>query len=76
MNVELRTRVLSAVAAEESPTRAAVKRRNMFLSMVAAASGFAAFVIVAVFMSEGQLLRLGGDVACSSTWNDRSGWSC
>lgn len=63
MNAELRARVLSAAAAEESPTRAQVTRRNMFLSMVAAASGFAAFVVFAVFMSEGEMVRLGGDVA-------------
>ena len=63
MSAELRARVLAAAAAEASPTRAAVKRRNIFISVIAAASGIGAFVLFAVFMSEGQLLRLGGEVA-------------
>ena len=62
MNAELRARVLAAAAAEPSPTRAAVGRRNMFMGMIAAASGIGAFVMFAVFMSESQLLRLGGEV--------------
>ena len=63
MTTELRARVLAAVAAEESPTRAAVRRRNLFIGLIAAASGIGAFVIFAALMSEGHLLRLGGDVA-------------
>ena len=63
MSAELRSRVLAAAAAEAAPTRAAVKRRNIFISIVAAASGMGAFVIFAALMSEGQLLRLGGEVA-------------
>ena len=62
MNAELRTRVLAAAAAEPSPTRAAVSRRNMLIAVVAAASGIGAFMIFAEFMSESQLLRLGGEV--------------
>ena len=62
MSAELRARVLAAAAAERSPTRAAVRRRNMLIGMAAAASGIGAFVIFAAFMSESQLLRLGGDV--------------
>jgi hypothetical protein len=59
---ELRTRVLAAAAAEPSPTRAAVRGRNMVMAMVAAASGIGAFVIFAMLMSDSHLLRLGGEV--------------
>lgn len=62
MNADLKARVLAAAAAMPSPTRAAVNRRNTLISMVAAMSGVAAFVIFALLMSQGQLLRLGGDV--------------
>ena len=62
MSAELRARVLAAAAAEPSPTRAAVRRRTMFMAMVAAASGIGAFVIFAMLMSESHLLRLGGEV--------------
>ena len=63
MSVELRARVLAAAAAEVSPTRAAVNRGNMFISMVAAASGIGAFMIFAGLVSEGELVRLGGELA-------------
>ena len=63
VSAELRARVLAAAAAEASPTRAAVRRRNMLIGMVAAASGIGAFVIFAALMSESHLLRLGGEVA-------------
>jgi len=63
MGAELKARILRAAAAEASPTRAAVRRRNTFISMVAAFSGIGAFVIFAVLMSESHLLRLGGEVA-------------
>lgn len=63
MSAELRARVIAAVAAEPSPTRAAVRRRNVFMGLLAAASGVGAFVIFAAFMSEGHLVRFGGDVA-------------
>lgn len=62
MSAELRARVLAAATAEPSPTRAAVRRRNMLIGMVAAVSGIGAFVIFAVLMSESHLLRLGGEV--------------
>jgi hypothetical protein len=63
MSEELRARVLAAAAAETSPTRADVGRRNLLISFVAAASGLGAFVIFTALMSEGHLLRLGGQVA-------------
>jgi hypothetical protein len=63
VSAELRARVLSAAAAEPSPTRAAVRRRNMLIGMFAAMSGIGAFVIFAALMSESHLLRLGGEVA-------------
>ena len=63
MSAELRARVLAAAAAEPSPTRAAVRRRNLFMGLVATASGIGAFVIFAALMSEGGLLRLGGEIA-------------
>ena len=63
MSAELRARVLAAAAAEPAPTRAAVRRRNLFMGLVAAASGIGAFVIFAALMSEGDLLRLGGEIA-------------
>src|SRR4030095_4485032 len=58
----LRARVLAAAAAEPSPTRAAVRRRNRLISLVAAASGIGAFVLFAVLMSESHLVRVGGEV--------------
>lgn len=63
MNGELRARVLAAAAAQAAPTRTAVHRRNVAISLVAAASAIGAFVIFAIFMSQSQLLRLGGEVA-------------
>jgi hypothetical protein len=63
MNAEFKAQVLAAIAAEPSPTRAAVDRRNAFINTVAAASAVGAFVIFAMFVSHGQLLRLGGEVA-------------
>jgi hypothetical protein len=62
VSAELRARVLAAAAAEASPTRAAVRRRNLLIGLVATASGLGAFVIFAALMSEGHLLRLGGEV--------------
>ena len=63
MNAELRARVLAAAAAETSPTRSDLRRRNLMIGLVAAASGLGAFVIFSALMSEGHLLRLGGEVA-------------
>jgi hypothetical protein len=63
VSAELKAWVLAAAAAEPSPTRAAVNRRNILISMLAAASGVGAFVIFALLTSEGQLVRLGGEVA-------------
>jgi hypothetical protein len=63
VSVELRARVLAAVAAEASPTRAAVRRRNGLIGVVAAASAIGAFALFTAFMSDGQLLRLGGEIA-------------
>lgn len=60
---ELRARVLAAAAAEASPTRAAVRRRNQRLSVVAAATAIGAFAVFAALMSDSHLLRLGGEVA-------------
>jgi len=62
VNAELRARVLAAAAAEPSPTRAAVSRRNILIAVVAAASGIGAFMIFAQYMSESHMLRLGGEV--------------
>ncbi len=63
MSAGLRAQVLAAAAAEASPTRALVKRRNTIIGMVAAVSGVGAFVLFAALMSEGELVRLGGEVA-------------
>jgi hypothetical protein len=63
VSAELRARVLAAAAAEPSPTCAAVRRRKLFMGFVAAASGIGTFVIFAAVMSDGQLLRFGGEVA-------------
>ena len=73
MSAELKAWVLAAAAAEPSPTRAAVYRRNILISMLAAASGVSAFVIFALLTSEGQLVRLGGEVA-SHRHLERSVW--
>jgi hypothetical protein len=63
VSAELRARVLAAAAAEPSPTRAALRRRILLMSLVAAASGIGAFILFAALMSEGHLLRLGGEIA-------------
>lgn len=63
MSAALRTRVLAAAAAETSPTRAAVNRRNTFIGLIAVASGIGAFMIFAGLVSEGELVRLGGELA-------------
>jgi hypothetical protein len=63
MSAELRAGVLAAATAEPSPTRAAVKRRALLMSLVAAASGIGAFVIFAAVVSDGQMVRLGGEIA-------------
>ena len=60
---ELKERVLAAVAAEPSPTRAAVNLRNTLLNILAGVSGMVAFVIFALLISDSQLLRLGGQVS-------------
>jgi hypothetical protein len=73
VSAELRARVLAVAAAEPSPTRAALNRRNIFTSVVAVASGIGAFVIFAQLMSQGQLLGLGGAVAPSQQL-ERSVW--
>jgi len=59
---DLRARVLATVTAEPSPTRAAVRRRNRRLAVLAAASAIGTFAIFAALMSDSHLLRLGGDV--------------
>src|SRR5262249_33827978 len=63
VSAELRAQVLEAAAVEPSPTRAAVRRRNTLMSIVAAVSAIAAFALFAVLMSESHLLRLGGEVS-------------
>ncbi len=63
MSAELKAQVLAAAAAEPSPTRAAVNLRNRLIGMLAVASGVGAFVIFVLLTSEGQLVRLGGEVA-------------
>lgn len=73
MSEELKASVLAAAAADPSPTRAAVNRRNLLVSMLAAASGVGAFVIFALLTSEGQLVRFGGEVA-SHRHLERSVW--
>jgi hypothetical protein len=73
LSAELRARVLAAALAEPSPTRAAVNRRNVLIGLVAAASGITTFVIFALFMSQGRLLALGGDVA-PAQHSERSVW--
>ncbi len=62
MNAELKARVLAAAAAEASPTRAAIHRRNGILGVVAAASGIGAFLIFATLTPESRWLGLGGEV--------------
>jgi len=58
---DLRTRVLTAAAAETSPTRAAVGRRNLVLGFVAVASALAAFVMFAMVAADRHLVGLSGD---------------
>jgi hypothetical protein len=64
---------LAAVAAEPSPTRAAVGRRNGWIAFLAAASGIGAFVIFALLTSQGRLLQLGGEIA-EHRYLQRSVW--
>jgi hypothetical protein len=63
MSAELKASVLAAAAAEPSPTRAAVNRRNILLGLLAAVGGVGAFGIFALLASDGELVRLGGAVA-------------
>lgn len=63
MSADLRTRVLAAVAAEASPTRSAVNRRNSWVAVLGAVAGVVAFVLFAALVSHGELLRLGGETA-------------
>ena len=48
MSAELRARVLAAAAAETSPTRAGMRRRNLLIGLVAAASGLVIAEILVV----------------------------
>ena len=73
MSANLKASVLAAAVAELSPTRAAVNRRNILVGMLAIASGVGAFVIFALLTSEGQLVRVGGEVA-SHRHLERSVW--
>jgi hypothetical protein len=58
----LKTRVLQAAAAEPSPTRPEVHRRNIVISLLAVATGVAAFVTFAALVSDGELVRRGGQL--------------
>jgi hypothetical protein len=62
MSAELKASVLAAAAAEPSPTRAAVNHRNILLGLLAAVGGVGAFVIFALLTSDGEVVRLGGEV--------------
>jgi hypothetical protein len=63
VNPGLRAQVLAAAAAEAAPTRAAVTRRNLWFGTLGALSGIGALLIFAVFMSDGRLLNIGGEIA-------------
>jgi hypothetical protein len=58
----LKTRVLAAAAAAHSPTRAVVTRRNRLIGLGGAVSGLGAFLLFALLVSNGELVRLGGEV--------------
>ncbi|HSP97484.1 MAG TPA: NrsF family protein [Candidatus Dormibacteraeota bacterium] len=73
MSGELKAWVLAAAAAEPSPTRAAVNRRNILISVLAAAGGVGGFVIFALLTSESELVRLGGEIA-PHRYLERSVW--
>lgn len=74
MSTDLRASVLAAAAASPSPTRAAVRRRNILIGLLAAASAVGAFVIFALLTSEAQLVRLGGEEIASHRHLERSLW--
>jgi hypothetical protein len=73
VSTELKARVLAAAAAEPSPTRAAVNRRNILIGILAAATGVGAFASFALLESDGQLVRFGGEVV-SHRYLQRSMW--
>jgi hypothetical protein len=73
VSAELKARVLAAAAAAPSPTRAAVNRHNIVIGILAAASAVGALVIFATLTSDGQLVRLGGEVA-PNRYVERSVW--
>jgi hypothetical protein len=73
VSADLKARVLAAAAAEPSPTRASVNRRNAVIGMLAAASAVGALVVFATITSDGQLVRLAGEVA-SYKHPERSVW--
>jgi hypothetical protein len=63
MSAELKAGVLAAAAAEPSPTRAAVHRRNRRIGGLAIASGLGAFVVFTLLASRGRPLLGGEEVA-------------
>jgi hypothetical protein len=63
MSQDIKARILAAVAAEPSPTRTEVNLRNTLLNILAGLGGMGAFVVFALFVSDSQLLRLGGQVS-------------
>jgi len=73
VSAKLKAQVLAAAAAEPSPTRATVHRRNLLLNMLAAASGVGAFVIFTMLTSDGQLVRFGGELT-PHQYLERSVW--
>lgn len=74
MSADLKASVLAAAAADPSPTRAAVKRRNLLMGMLAVVSGVGAFLIFALLTSDAQLVRLGGEEVASHRHLERSVW--
>jgi hypothetical protein len=73
VSADLRARVLAAAAAEPSRTRAAVNRRNVVISLLAATSAVSALMIFATLASDGELVRLGGEVT-PDHYVERSVW--
>jgi hypothetical protein len=73
VNADLKNWVLESVAAEPSPTRAALRRRNILIGMLAIASGVAAFVVFTLLTSQGKMVRLGGEIA-PQQYAERSVW--
>jgi hypothetical protein len=73
LSAELKARILAAASAVPSSTRVETRRRSALVLGLAVASGIGSFAIFVWLASDGQWLRLGGEVAAHRHL-ERSAW--